>query len=176
MTSTGNFACLFAVLAILTVQAQACSCAIGTFEQNYKRSETVVLARVRDVHITPVEHQPCLEGKGPCSSIILFAPRLVKFTLEVIRTYRGCGPSATIFFGESSLSGASCGYSLQKGRLYMLNLYKELPSRNFPGIMTFNVNLCQMNQLFSNLSKPQKKFLRHSARKEENMCIPKSEE
>lgn len=155
-----------ALLFALFSHAFACSCIFSTFPQRYRSASRVVKARVVSVTVVPPPPPPpCLDSVPPCLPPIFF-PQPIKYKFRLLRTFRGCPPN-TIFFGQSSISSASCGVSLQKGSVYLLYLGTQIGSLTLP----FGLSSCQGNLLFSGLRKGQLRFLRRQSRRKRNMCM-----
>lgn len=151
----------------MVLLVQGCSCFPGTFEDFYAGSQTVVEAKVVRVITSPTpKPSPCLTG--PCFITITDQP--VMYKLQLLDIFKGCGPQNDLFYANSNLRPGFCGFGLTLGQSYMLNLYREMPVPGKDDI-SFNVNSCQGNRLFSSLSSEEVSFLVQSSSKPENRCI-----
>lgn len=154
--------------ALLFVHINACSCLFGTFKDLYDRSSSVVRAKVVKVEPVP-QFPPC--PLPPRTLPCLIFPTEVRYKFRLRKVLKGCGPARQVFFGENTLPFSSCGVSLTKGKVYMLNLGTERMLARSPGT-GFRLSSCNGNRLFSMLSKMQKRTLRRCSRLPKNQCMP----
>eukprot|EP00737_Agarophyton_chilense_P004704 gb/GEZJ01006161.1/.p1 GENE.gb/GEZJ01006161.1/~~gb/GEZJ01006161.1/.p1 ORF type:complete len:178 (-),score=11.23 gb/GEZJ01006161.1/:246-779(-) len=157
-----------ALFALLVHVSLACTCLLSTFKESYDRAETVVIAKVvaRAVQPTP-KPAACLTSKPPCLLPQIFY-NFVRYKFKLVRVFKGCGPSSTTFFGDTTDNSASCGISFKIGDLYMLNLGKELPTND--GVKTFFVNICQGNLAVKSLTREQIGELKKCYKLPQNQC------
>lgn len=122
---------LAAIFSLLWVCALSCSCPVDTFSGRFGSSTVVLKARVVSVKT---------------------APRTIMYTFQLLAMFKGCAPRK-MFFGQSAAT--SCGVSLKKGRVYMLNLAREAGTKRSP----FALDSCQGSVAFGRLNRKQKMFL-----------------
>lgn len=115
--------------------AQACSCLQPTVESSYNRSSDVIEARI--LLSLPVGSERWLVAR-------------------VRATYKGCLRPSELVLLTTPGSSASCGASLQNGRVYLVN---GTPDGNTAGLDRLNISLCDYNLPVAELTGHDQAFL-----------------
>ena len=124
------------VVGMTPTEAEACSCIPPNLIQSYNNAEASASVRI--------------VSKATVGQKWVYRAR-------VIANYKGCYKRGQTIFVESAASGAACGVSLEKGKVYLLN--GDIVTGVF-GKPALHVGLCGYNVPWSALSADQKDWLR----------------
>lgn len=153
---------LLAVLstALSQLGVHGCPSRPATFETNYCRATSVIVALVKSKFYV-CYGRPCLD-----TSPDMGFNGVVIYVLKVRKVFKGTISAGTAFFVTTQQVGVACGARLQVGSKYLINLFS---------VTGFWIDLCSGNRTWP-VSRKERKFLRMNSKTNDSLCagVPSS--
>ncbi|CDF34590.1 unnamed protein product [Chondrus crispus] len=151
----------FSLLSLLATLSLSCSCLRSTFEQGVCRSSTIYVGTV----LARTDNCP-----GTCDPFEDQRNGKITYIVKVTARFLGAPAEDNIIYVQTLVNSALCGTILNVGARYLFTLGNVRVNRSSCPRESFDVSLCGGAQLWSRVTRPQRRFLSAVRRTNKRVC------